>query len=404
MLMHLAEGTVRRYLDEPAAVSDADRDHLAGCERCQAELSRVRDDRDAVARALDVLGAPVRVADDAPDVALAWAELNRRLDEPAAAPAPGAPSEPAAVSAFGRRGAVASVAGPGRRGRPRMVEAVVRRPVAAVVVAGLVVLGGGAAAAAADWLPVFQTKKVTPVQVSAKDLAGVEQLAGQLNGLTELSAFGDLVAPSDVRPSAVPDAATAAARTGLTVPQVAKLPTGVEGVPTYQVVDRQSVQFTFSAAKAAQTAKARGVALPSMPAGLDGTTLRIEGGPGVAEIWGRPSGVPALVVARAKAPTAATQGASLDVIRNYLLSMPGISPQLAAQLRSVTGDGTTLPIPVPSDLATSSQAEVDGVQATVVETKNQFGVAVIWVNGGDLNVVLGPLSKSEVLAVARGLR
>jgi hypothetical protein len=440
--MHLAEGTVRRYLDEPAAVSDPDRDHLAGCERCQSELARARDDRDTVARALDaatatgpaatgpavtathpaVTGPAVtathpavtgpdavdrpavtgpdavdrpavdRPAVDRPAVDRAWAALNRRLDE---APGP-APDRAVSVQT--------AVGSGGQRRRPRLVAAVVRRPLAAVVVAGVVVLGGGAAAAAADWLPVFQAKKVTPVQVSSQDLAGVQQLAGQLNTLTELSAFGDVVAPPDLQPSTVPDAATAAARTGLTVPRVAKLPTGVEGTPTYQVVGKQTLEFTFSAAKAAQAVKARGASLPPMPGGLDGTRLRIEGGPGVAEVWGQRSGVPTLVVVRAKAPTVATHGVSLEVVRDYLLSMPGISPQLAAQLRNVTGDGTTLPIPVPSEVATSSQAEVGGVQATVIETRNTFGVAVVWVDGGELNFVLGPLSKSEVLAVARGLR
>jgi hypothetical protein len=290
------------------------------------------------------------------------------------------------------------------RRRPWLVERAVRRPVTAAVVAGLVVLSGGAAAAATDWLPLFRVEKVTPVTVSDSDLAGVDQLFGQMRQLSELSAFGELVTPPDVRPSSVPDAATAAARTGLVVPRISALPTGVEGSPGYQVVDRQKAEFTFSAAKAAQAARARGVALPPMPASLDGTRLRVEGGPGVAVVWQRSSGPPTLVVARVKAPTGQTQGASLAVLRDYLLSMPGISPGLALQLRGVSLDGTTLPIPIPSSMATSSQVDVAGVQATLVETKDRTVAGVFWVERGEFNLVSGSLSRDEVLGVARGLR
>lgn len=394
-MTHLAEGAVRRFLDEPAAVSDADQGHLTGCPRCREILAQARDDRDLAARALGADAVPDAAADAVPDAAVdldrAWTALRRRLEEDSSG-APRAMTDPEVL-----------MAAAGRR-RPRLVEQVVRRPLVAAVVAGTVVLGGGAAAAATDWLPIFRTTKVTPVQVSPQDLTGVEQLTGHLDRLAELSAFGEVVAPDQVQPGVVPDAATATARTGLAVPEVANLPTGVEGSPTYLVVGRQTVQFTFSAAKATRWARANGTVLPPMPAGLDGSRLRIEGGPGVAVVWGQRTGIPTLVVARAMAPTAVTQGASLPVIRDYLLSMSRISPELAAQLRSVTGDGTTLPIPVLTGVATSSQTDIGGAPATVVESNNQLGTAVIWVDDGELDLVLGLLSTNETLAVARGLR
>jgi hypothetical protein len=396
-MTHLSDGLLRRYLDEPAAVSDADQAHLSGCPRCLDELGRVGQDRDVVAQALapgdrdeSAQAGPTCSADDLDQ---AWTTLQRGLEGPTSRS-----GEPVAATAA----TAAAVAG--TRRRPRLLERAVRRPVTAAVAAGLVVLGGGAAAAAADWLPIFKTEKVTPVAISGPDLAGIDQLAKQLDKIAELSAYGEVVAPPPVQPSPVPDAVTAAARTGLVVPRVQALPTGVEGSPEYLVVDQQNLEFTFSAAKAAASARTRGVTLPPIPPGLDGTRLRIQGGPGVAVVWRQPSGIPTLVVARAKSLTAATQGASLQSVREYLLSFPGISPRLADQLRAVTGDGTTLPIPVPATLATSSQTDVKGVQATVVETKDRLMVGVLWVERGELNVVLGPLSRDEVLAVARGLR
>ena len=392
MLTHLDDGVLRRYLDEPAAVSDLDREHVTTCAHCREELGLAEHDRDAVARLLT--SGAVTPGAETPDLAVdrAWAALSRRLDDPA-----GQVGQPAAGEPV-----VATLAGV--RQRPRLVERAVRRPVTAAIAAGVLVLGGTAAAAAADWLPGFRAEKVAPVTVSAPDLASVDQLVGQVGQLAQLSAYGRVVGPTSVQPVPVAGAAAAATRTGLTVPRVAALPTGVEGTPGYYVVDHQQIDFTFSAGTAARTAQARGVTLPPMPAGLDGTRLRVEGGPAVAQVWTQRSGIPTLVVLRAKAPTAATQGASLATVRDYLLSLPGISPQLAAQLRSVTGDGTTLPIPVPSTLATSSQADVGGVPGTVGQTRNGAAVGVIWVDRGELNAVLGPVSRDEVLAVARGLR
>jgi hypothetical protein len=89
--------------------------------------------------------------------------------------------------------------------------------------------------------------------------------------------------------------------------------------------------------------------------------------------------------------------------RDYLLSLPGVPDDVAAQLRRFSADGTTLPVPVPENVATSSATDVDGVEATLVETRDGAMAAVIWVEDGVVTLVAGSLSDDEVLAVARGL-
>lgn len=391
-MIHCADGLLRRYLDEPAAVSDADRAHLSACARCAAELDQARRDRDAVTDLLNPGGCLDRAVDRAePDVDAAWADLRERLADPVPAGA-GAGWVPAPARSRSRTGA-----GP-RTGR--VVDRVLRRPVAVVATAGVVLLGGTAVAAAADLIPIFRTEKVSAVAVSEQDIRALDQLSR----LAELTAFGEVDAPRTAEPVRVADSAAARSRTGLAVPQVASLPTGVSGEPDYLVMDQQTARVTFSAAKMQQAATSAGLTLPPMPSGLDGTRLQIQGGPGLAEVWQQKSGTPALVVARAKALVATSEGASLPVVRDYLLAMPGLSPALRDQLRTLTGDGTTLPIPVPQGQVTSSRADVGGVPATVLETKGRAVAAVVWVRDGVLNVVLGPLSRGEVLAVARGLR
>jgi hypothetical protein len=115
--------------------------------------------------------------------------------------------------------------------------------------------------------------------------------------------------------------------------------------------------------------------------------------------------VPTLVVARVGAPTVdASGGVEFATVRDYLLSLPGLPPELADQLRDLSADGGTLPLPVPADLVTTSEADVDGADATVLTSRNGLFAGVVWVEDGVMTGVAGSLSADELLSVARGLR
>ncbi|MGY1673043.1 hypothetical protein [Geodermatophilus sp. SYSU D00710] len=361
---HPADGTLRRLLDEPAGVTDADRAHVAGCPVCLRGLADVRADALTAADAMTAGATPA-----APDVDAAWRRLSAAVDAEARGRAP-APA-------------------PARSGRWRTA---LRSPVVAAF-GVVVVLGGAGAAAAADWLDVFRTEEVAAVEVSSTDLVA----------LPDLSAYGDLVVVSDPDVREVPDADAAEEATGLEAPEVGVLPTGVTGEPRYTVGGQAVAEFTFSADRAAQAAAAAGETLPPPPAGLDGATFRLEAGPGVAAVWSEARGVPALVVGRVTAPTAFSSGVPFAEARDYLLSLPGFPDDLAAQLRTFDGDGGTLPLPVPAELATSSTAEVDGAPATVLASRDGTLTGVVWVEDGLVTAVAGSLSEDEVLAVAGDL-
>ena len=150
-------------------------------------------------------------------------------------------------------------------------------------------------------------------------------------------------------------------------------------------------------------AAASGESLPPVPAGLDGSRVRLTAGPGVAAVWSQASGVPSLVVGRAVAPSASSSGVPFETVRDFLLSLPGLPEDLAAQLRTFTADASTLPIPVPADLVETSPAEVGGLPATVLESRDQTLAAVVWVDEGVVTLVGGTLSTDEVLEVAGDL-
>ena len=364
-MRHPSEGVLRRLVDEPAGVTDDDRAHVASCPTCLRALESARADAQLVGSAL---GAD-RSADV--DTDAAWARFS-------------ATSATAAPAAF------RPAAAPSRRSW----RTAVRRPAVAALSA-VVLLTGAGVAAANDWLPIFETEAVEPVEITTGDLVQVP----------DLSAYGDLQITEEPNPEQVADAATARERTGLDVPEVTDLPDGVTGEPTYQAAGIVSATFTFSAAKAAQAAAAEGEDLPPVPDGLDGSSLRLQAGPGVAAMWAQPTGVPTLVVARVGAPTVdASGGVQFETVKRYLLSLPGLPPELATQLEDLSQEGGTLPLPVPADLVTTSEAEVDGETATVLTSRNGLFAGVVWVQDGVMTGVAGSLSADELLSVARGLR
>ena len=283
-----------------------------------------------------------------------------------------------------------SLAAPAGAGRSR---AVLRRPAVAALAVAAVVTGAGAAAAN-DWVQVFRTEQLSPVGFSASDLIA----------LPDLRAYGEVEVTSDVEVSSVPDAAAAAAQTGLDAPEVTSLPRGVSGEPVYLVGDEVSATFTFSVDRAAHAAAEAGTTLPPPPPGLDGSQVRLVAGPGLAAIWSQSAGVPALVVGRAVAPTAFSSGVGFEAVRDYLLSLPGLPDDVAARLGVFTADGDTLPLPVPADRVTTSSAQVGGVPATVLTTRDRTMAGVVWVEDGVVTAVAGSLDVDEVLSIARGLR
>jgi hypothetical protein len=141
------------------------------------------------------------------------------------------------------------------------------------------------------------------------------------------------------------------------------------------------------------------------PPGLDGSPFRLAAGPGIAAVWSEARGVPALVVARAVAPTAySSGGVPFETARDYFLTLPGLPDHVASQLRRFSGDGTTLPLPVPDEEVKTSAADVVGVPATVLTSRDGTLAAVLWVKDGVVTAVAGSLSEDEVLDVARGLQ
>jgi hypothetical protein len=361
-MTHLSDGALRRYIDEPDGLPDVQLDHLQHCERCSLALTEAQQDGLAAETAL------LPSTSEDVDIDAAWSRLQSSVRSNAR-PIGTVPVERRSLRARRLRAPALAAAG------------------------ALLVVGGATAAAANDWLPIFHTESITPVSVNLNDLTQ----------LPDLSSFGQWDVKTNPQLVDVPDASAAMSQTGLTVSTPTDLPTGVEGTPQYQVMEKQVATLTFSERKAAAAAQTAGESLPPLPSGLNGAVLQLELGPAVVQTWSQQSGAPTLIIGQVVAPSASSNGVPLATLRDALLSLPGLPDSVAAELRAATGNGTTLPLPVPADEYTTTSAEVSGTPATVLTSRDQTLAGVVWLDAGVVTIVAGPLDAEEVLSVADGL-
>ena len=364
-MAHLSDGTLRRKLDEADSLTDSENRHYSACADCQARYAVFADDAKAVAGVLAVPDLKV-------DVASAYSRVR---------------SAPSAQPRFGIR-------------LPILLPT--SRPVVGVLAAATVILALVVTGVAQGLF--FRPQSVQVVQVSVADLQS-------LNGLGD---FGTLTWSTKPEPQLVTSAAEAARVSGLHVPVVGTLPSGVSSDVTYAAMPAAVGVFTFDAAKAAAAAAKAGKTLPAMPAGMDGSKLTVTVGPAVVEIFGNLNAgaasdasqlsLPQLVVGSSSAPVVTSSGVTTQQLEDYLLSLPGVSPKLAAAIRAVKDPSTTLPIPIPIEYATSKTVTVQGVDGVAVGDNTGLGAGVIWIKGGTVYGVAGTLKQNVILEIADGLK
>lgn len=366
-MRHLPDGVLRRLDDEPLAVPDRVTDHVAGCGRCSARRAEIARDTE---RAAQLFSAPQLV----PDMDSAWTRLQRELQ-----------SRPADESDR-RRHPV--------RVRPRRARfpTVSLRAGLAMGAVGIVVVG---TAAAATLTTVFAPTHIAPVSLSQSDVRAIAAFTGlgDSQGLGGFSTpngssttrFGTITWSSGAaHPSS--SLAQAAADAGFPVTLPAHLPAGVGALQQLMVQPRVKAVVTFN----------------STAASLAGSSVTLDAGPGVVAEYGGTSGtdMPTLGIATMRRPTARSTGATIGQIEAFMLSQPGIPPQLAEEIRLLGDLRTTLPVPVPRGASVRS-VQVAGWPGVLLADPSNAASAVVWEDGGGLlHAVVGILDSQDALNVA----
>jgi hypothetical protein len=439
MLRHPDEGTLRRLLDEPVAVAIAEERHVDSCPRCLARIASMYDDDAFITQAFITQSLRAQ-----PEVAGAEEALERFH---------AAPGEP--VRALPRDHRVPARR-PARRRR-------LLRPATAVTAALVLTGGTAAAAAThlvPIFQPERVTPVVVSAGdlSSLADLSRFGTFSGQTNlrltpepsasALSEAAGFGfTAVTP----PAGV---TTGSSSYWLIGPESAQLKLSVAKI------NRAALTARGRAGAPAAPAPGPGgrAGAPAAPAGLDGSVLQVSTGNGILEVWGTiglptlgggnqplssgvaansagvfgasarrsavrgvsrdhprgsaangasPGGagsplipeLPDLALIEIDGLTVSSSGVSLSTLESYLLSQPGISPSLAAEIRAIGDPSSTLPLPVPTGSSTTT-VKVGDHQA-VVYGLGQSAHVVVWAASGKVFAVLGRAAVPDLLEVAR---
>lgn len=363
-MRHLDEGALRRMIDEPEEFDAEAHRHAAECAECRSRGDAVRADAQFVAGSMS--------GSCSVDVDAAQSRMERVLYAPQ------------------------------RRARWYLPAAL---SAAAALVLALVFspLGGYASA----FLTIFQPKEFIPIDVTQADLRQL-RIAPQAD---ELGTVRVLVRPQHSSYSSV-QAASAHVDFHPRVPS--QIPSALGPGRSFFVSTPAEYLYTFSAAKARAFEAKSHKQLPPMPASLNGTAVHVRVGQLFGAHYGPGSPKRAnerdgderegLTVVEIQVPTVRSTGASFQELERYMLAMPGISPDLAMQLRALGDLQNRMPVPVNVSKQNAQQVTVDGVQGLAIGDNTGLGAGVMWQKNGIVYGVMGSsLTMDQVLALANGL-
>jgi hypothetical protein len=391
---HPSQSVLRQILDEPGVVPEPDRTHAASCATCRRHS-------EAMAADAAVAAAALPGANEAIDPLPALRRL--RTAETSVVP-----PKPTVVD----------------RLRTRM-QLARRRTLRAGAVVTLVVASMGtlvATGVASDVIKIFQPESFVAVPIDITSLGT----------LPDLSGYGSVRVLQSPQGTSAPNLADAASSSGLKLLTPGKLPSEIKGEPAFHVLSGGSASFTFSKAVASASADKLGKPLPALPANLDGSSLTLKGGPVVIEtvgsqrslgpfsapaagdsgtaageahhgLLGGLGGIPQLVIVQMKAPVLYSDGPSVAQYEDALLSMPGVPPSLASQIRALGDLSSTLPIPIPTSLASAHAADINGAPGLVIGDTTGIASGVVWQRNGQVYGVAGSLTDRQVVAIARSM-
>jgi hypothetical protein len=183
------------------------------------------------------------------------------------------------------------------------------------------------------------------------------------------------------------------------------------------VLNGGTVRFTFDQAKARAYYAATGRQDVRLPDRFDGAALVLTiptvvvldyTGPFTVPILGQQSTTegPVLLVGQAGQLEASVEGkVTLEELREFLLSLPGLPPDTVRSLRAIHDWRTTLPIPLPVEMLRWRETTIAGV-AGLMLTDSIVGIgnAAVWQRDGRIYGVAALGGEQGVRRVAEGLR
>ncbi len=147
-----------------------------------------------------------------------------------------------------------------------------------------------------------------------------------------------------------------------------------------------------------------------MPPAVDGTVISAKSGQLFEARYGakgKAAGdhTQGITLIETPMPVVSSNGASFDTLEQYMLSLPGISPELAAELRALGDLRNRMPVPIDVNKQAARQVQVDGATALAIGDNSGVGAAIVWQKSGLIYSIFGTdITMDQLVAMANGLR
>jgi hypothetical protein len=402
--------------------------HLAVCPDCTADDRSLQTGSQEI---YDLLTLLEPTPDEIPETTLALSALQSRL----AVESQHEQSRAAVTASAGSNIRLIQARKPQHRNRLWIAAA------AAVLIA--LILLPNAGALANQFLGMFEAQKFQPVSVDPQTFR---------NGVGEdLQSFGDVnINSGNLSSISHPTQAQVEQDLNFKLLLPDHLPSGVGQAVQFTLVDNADGTFTFNAAKARAYLAQTGQGSVSIPPQLDGATFTITLAPGVIINYGNQcqtqsqnvnvltrrtssqaapgtspapstqsqnvngstpgsadlgcSGGKPFYIGEIPSPVIrATGKASLEDLRNFVLSLPKLSSSARLLLQDVNLNTGVVPLPVPPQIQ-AQQVTTHGTQGVLMTDSSLSLGAVIWQTGGIIYMIAGATSDStQLLASANSL-
>jgi hypothetical protein len=234
----------------------------------------------------------------------------------------------------------------------------------------------GVRAAASDFLGLFRVQKFTPISISAEQLALLEDVAnsglypgqveffeqpGEAVRAESLAEAADMVGwqPASPGPAGEPDAVYT-----------------IGGASGRLIIDVASARALMSLA---------GADPALIPDSLDGAEVNVTVYDGVSQSW-----ADGLVLLQAPSPLVEYPGdVDVTALGQALLEVLGMQPEAARRLSESIEWTNTLLLPIPEDLATFSEVQINGSSGLALTGVDGQSAAVLWQQHGMVYVLSG---------------
>lgn len=286
--------------------------------------------------------------------------------------------------------------------------------VAAVLIALLILPGTGALAD--QFLSLFRVQQLQPVPIVQRPEQLMREVASLLRNFGTAQFDNSISNQSLISNSGSNNLASVEKSLSFHPQLPTILPDGVGRVAQFTASNSENVTFTFERSTTQAYLQKTGQSGVTIPASLTGAKFDVKLSNGFAVIYYDhcqaraqngtqkcSSGKNSLAIGEIPSPVISAQGnATFSDLRNFLLSLPKLSPDLHNLIAHTDISNGVIPVPIPSQ-ADAQQVTVKGVQGLLLSYGN--GNLVVWQNHGLVYLITAyGASNDQVLNAANSFR